>query len=158
VAAVDRSRALTQVSARSPVARPRHQATRSPVGLAVGQQAPDFSIRLLDGSTVTLSSLRGRSVWLNVWATTCDACLAAMPLIEQFYSENNGSGLAVVGITIEPPGPDTVGFARALGVTFTLGFDRDGSITRRYRAPTLPADFWIDREGHSRLGARRRAA
>ena len=117
------------------------------VGLDVGQRAPDFSIRLLDGSTVTLSSLRGRPVWLNFWASSCDACVTEMPFIERLYEERRGSGLAVVGISVESPAPDAVGLARALGVTYTLGFDRDGSITRLYRVALLPAQFWIDRAG-----------
>ena len=44
------------------------------VGLSVGNVAPDFSLRTLDGQTVRLSDFRGKPVIVNFWTTWCPPC------------------------------------------------------------------------------------
>ena len=58
-------------------------AGRSAVKL--GEPAPNFQLRDLDGHLVTLSDLRGKVVLLNFWATWCGPCRVEMPAMEQLY-------------------------------------------------------------------------
>src|SRR5207302_8310612 len=56
-------------------------------GPKVGQLAPDFALNeLYTGRPITLSSLRGRPVWINFWASWCPPCKAELPDMKQVYS------------------------------------------------------------------------
>ena len=49
----------------------------------VGEPAPDFELRTSDGDVVRLSSLRGKVVWINFWATWCQPCKKELPDIQE---------------------------------------------------------------------------
>src|SRR5690348_12916494 len=53
--------------------------------VAAGEMAADFKLPSLSGQPVTLSSLRGKVVFLNVWATWCGPCRDEMPSMETLY-------------------------------------------------------------------------
>ena len=50
---------------------------------SVGQTVPAFSVKTLDGETVSRESLKGKVVLLNLWATWCGPCIAEMPRMEK---------------------------------------------------------------------------
>ncbi|HEY6395614.1 MAG TPA: TlpA disulfide reductase family protein, partial [Candidatus Binataceae bacterium] len=52
-----------------------------------GDRAADFKLKTLDGTTLSLNSLRGKVVFLNVWATWCGPCREEMPSMETLYDE-----------------------------------------------------------------------
>src|SRR6266436_2137294 len=64
--------------------------------VAAGRMAADFKLPDLNGSTISLSSLRGKVVFLNVWATWCAPCREEMPSIESLYKEFSKNGDFVV--------------------------------------------------------------
>lgn len=51
----------------------------------LGESAPNFHLRDLNGQPVALSDLRGKVVLLNFWATWCGPCRVEMPAMEQLY-------------------------------------------------------------------------
>src|SRR5271156_1996212 len=53
--------------------------------VAAGSQAANFNLEALDGHTVSLQSLRGKVIFLNVWATWCEPCREEMPSMETLY-------------------------------------------------------------------------
>src|SRR5882757_4540341 len=55
--------------------------------VAAGSKAADFKLEKLDGTTVSLESLRGKVVFLNVWATWCEPCREEMPSMETLYDD-----------------------------------------------------------------------
>ncbi len=69
----------------------------------IGQQVPEFSLKTVDGRTVSLTALRGRIVLLDFWATWCGPCREEMPLIEKLRDEMMAQGVEVWGVTDEPP-------------------------------------------------------
>ena len=56
----------------------------------VGKPAPEFSLTDLSGRAVRLPNLKGRVVFLNVWATWCEPCRAEMPAMEELYRRLGG--------------------------------------------------------------------
>ena len=63
-----------------------------------GFLAPDFTLKTLDGQTVQLSSLRGKLVLVNLWASWCPPCKAEMPAIDHIYQAYKAKGLIVLGV------------------------------------------------------------
>src|SRR5271169_2002056 len=57
--------------------------------VAAGKLAADFNLTDLGGNPISLSSLRGKVVFLNIWATWCGPCREEMPSIETLYEEFN---------------------------------------------------------------------
>jgi cytochrome c biogenesis protein CcmG, thiol:disulfide interchange protein DsbE len=119
----------------------------------VGTRAPDFTATGLDGRPVALSELRGEVVLLNVWATWCGPCRDEMPSMERLHRELGPHGLRVVAVSVDgapgalSPGGDVEGFAREMGLTFTIWRDPSGDVQRAYRTTGVPESFVIDRDG-----------
>lgn len=114
-----------------------------------GFSAPDFTLDLLGGGTVTLSDLRGKPVVLNIWATWCPPCRKEMPAIEKVYRSYKDLGLVVIGLnlTSQDSEPAVSAFIQQLDLTFPIALDRDGSVGDRYQLMGLPTTFFIDRQG-----------
>jgi thiol-disulfide isomerase/thioredoxin len=113
---------------------------------AVGQPAPDFAYTLADGTTTTLSALRGRRVLINFWATWCEPCREEMPDLQRI-ADRYADDLVVLGIN-KLEQPDLFApFAEELGVRFLLIANPAGDISDRYGAKNIPLTFVIDGDG-----------
>jgi len=65
----------------------------------IGAPAPAMVVRLLDGQTLDLASLKGKVVAVNVWATWCAPCRAEMPMLDAFYRAHQAEGFELVGLS-----------------------------------------------------------
>jgi cytochrome c biogenesis protein CcmG, thiol:disulfide interchange protein DsbE len=128
-------------------------ATVSAGTVAKGQPAPDFSAATLQGSRLSLSSLRGRPVLINFFASWCTVCEAELPGIEQAYQEHQASGFTVVGVNTLETG-DGLAFYRQLHLTFPAVYDpgNPGRIGSAYGVTQgLPASVFVDHAGKVQL-------
>lgn len=114
-----------------------------------GFLAPDFTLDALDGQQVMLSTLRGKVVLINLWASWCPPCRAEMPAIDKVYQANRSRGLEVLAVdaTNQDSEADARAFVQQLGLTFPILLDRGGSVGQRYLLRALPTSFFIDRRG-----------
>ncbi len=67
--------------------------------MAIGSEAPDFTAKLNNGETFTLSDKKGQVILLNFWATWCSNCVKEMPAIEKLYEEY-GDQIVIVGVNV----------------------------------------------------------
>jgi len=129
------------------------RATVEAATLAQGQPAPDFSATMLDGSRLSLSSLRGKPVLINFFASWCTVCEAELPGIEQAYQEHRAGGFTVVGVNTLETG-DGLAFYRRMNLTFPAVYDpgNPGRIGSAYGVTQgLPASVFVDRTGKVQL-------
>ena len=68
---------------------------------AVGHEAPDFELMTPAGEKIKLSSLRGKYVLVDFWASWCGPCRGDIPNIKKVYAEFKDKGLEVVGVSID---------------------------------------------------------
>lgn len=117
-------------------------------GPRVGALAPDFELTDVNsGESVKLSSLRGRPVWLNYFATWCPPCKAELPDIKQTYALYKDSGLVIVGIDMREDPGQVKAFTVNNGYDWTFVVDTDGKVTDRYFVYGIPTHIFIDKEG-----------
>lgn len=117
--------------------------------------APDFTLVDQYGSTHTLSDYKGKTVFLNFWATWCPPCRAEMPEIQEIYEEygSNESDVIVLGIASPDMGKEgsaahISAFLEENGYTYPVVMDTDGIIAYTYGVNAYPTTFMIDSDGN----------
>jgi peroxiredoxin len=110
--------------------------------------APDFTLKSLDGHTVHLSDFRGKVVVLNFWATWCAGCRVEIPRLIDAERRYGAADFVVVGVSMDDAGDDVVArFAKAMNVNYTV-VRGDAAVARAYGGVRfLPQSFMIDRHG-----------
>ena len=111
-------------------------------------QAPDFTLERLDGEgDLQLSSLRGKAVVVNFWASWCIPCKQEAPYLETVWQENRRRGLVVVGVDAKDFRTDAKRFAKRFGLTFPLVYDGPGDTLDGFGVTGFPETFVLDRDG-----------
>ncbi len=114
-----------------------------------GFKAPDFTLQTLDGQTVSLSDLRGKSILINIWASWCPPCKSEMPAFERVYNDYKNQGFVI--LAVNATNQDTLAnasqFVNQNRLTFPILLDSEGVVSQSYQLRSLPTSFFIDREG-----------
>jgi peroxiredoxin len=115
----------------------------------VGRPAPDFELRRLDGTTVSLSSLRGKVVYVNFWATWCAPCKTEAPALQELYQELNGEGFEILAATIDTPDAEAAvkSFREQYGVGFPILWDSAKEAYGAYGCTGVPETYLVDANG-----------
>jgi len=114
-----------------------------------GQPPPDFTATTFDGKQLTLSSLKGRPVLVNFFASWCTQCAHELPFMEQSYQRHQADGFTIVGVNGLETG-DGVAFYHRFGLTFPAVYDpgNPGQISLAYNVTSsLPVSVFIDKSG-----------
>ena len=111
------------------------------------------TFRDAEGTTQPLGQFQGKTLVLNFWATWCAPCREEMPAFNRVAERWRDRGVAVVGISDEPP--DVIGaFGRKLGITYALwsGGETAGELSRRLGnvMAVLPFTALVDASGRVR--------
>jgi cytochrome c biogenesis protein CcmG/thiol:disulfide interchange protein DsbE len=111
-------------------------------------QAPEFAHERLDrDGSLALSSLAGKAVVLNFWASWCVPCKEEAPFLEQIWREHRERGLVVVGYDAKDFRRDARRFAERFGLTFPIVFDGPGDSLEEWGVTGFPETFVLDRQG-----------
>lgn len=117
--------------------------------------AIDFILTDQYGNTHKLSDYKGKTVFLNFWATWCSPCRAEMPDIQKLYESAETEGedaLVVLGVAApnlgnEKSEEEIKAFLEENGYTYPVLMDTTGEVFMSYGVNAFPTTFMITREG-----------
>ena len=118
-------------------------------GANVGDKAPDFTLKTLDGKkTHTMKDFRGKVVLLNLWASWCKGCKKEMP---EFVSlqKHNTKGFELVAVSLDDSKEKAEHFLSTLKqkIPFTVLHDEKKNLAKAYRCSAMPSSYLIDKNG-----------
>jgi thiol-disulfide isomerase/thioredoxin len=103
----------------------------------------DASFTTFDDEVVALSSLRGRPVLVNFFASTCTPCIEEMPDLEAVYQEL-GDQVSFLGLALQDRPEDALELIQRTGVTYPTAQDKDGSVISALGGAVLPTTVVLD--------------
>jgi cytochrome c biogenesis protein CcmG/thiol:disulfide interchange protein DsbE len=110
--------------------------------------APNFELPRLDrDGELRLSSLRGKAVVVNFWASWCEPCKEEAPVLEAAWRKYRSRGLVVVGIDAQDFERDARRFMRKYGMTYPVVHDGPGETLGDFGLTGFPETFFVDRRG-----------
>ena len=115
-----------------------------------GAQAPDFELKVVDsqGKTMKLSSLKGKAVIVNFWATWCEPCKIEMPWLIQLQKKYGPQGLQIVGVAMDDTDEKTISeFSHKMGVNYPVLQGTEKVADLYGGVDGLPISFFLDRSG-----------
>lgn len=118
--------------------------------------APDFTLKDQYGNTHSLSDYRGKTVFLNFWATWCPPCRAEMPDIQELYeqySQDESSDVVILGVAFPNSGDEDdvagiTGFLEKNGYTYPVLMDEGATLQLPYYITAFPTTFLINPDGN----------
>jgi peroxiredoxin len=129
-----------------------------PAGRAkIGMEAPDFTLKDMQGNSVTLSQYRGKVVFLNFWASWCPPCREEMPSMERLHEVYAGREFVMLAVNVEQNINDVRAFLQKSPHTFPILLDAEARAQGLYGVYRFPETFLIDKNGRiveHYLGAR----
>jgi peroxiredoxin len=118
--------------------------------IPVGSDAPDFSQPSPDGKAITLSSLRGKVVLIDFWASWCKPCRMEMPNVKRVYDQYKGKGFEILGVSLDREKGAWVQAIAQDGLPWKhvsdLGFWNNAA-AQQYGVSSIPYTVLVDRDG-----------
>lgn len=125
------------------------QATKQVTAGEIGSSLPGFSVKDLQGHTISSADLRGKVVLIDFWATWCQPCKNEMPGYQRLADRYGSQGFVVIGFKFEtmPDMEDPLQFAREIGVRYPLAVATEELKQKFGGIPGLPTTLLYDRQG-----------
>lgn len=121
----------------------------------IGDTAPDFTLKFLDGSSVKLSELRGNVVMLQFTASWCSVCLKEMPHIESeiWLIHKDNQHFKLYGVDYKEDKSTIEKFIDKTKISYPILLDEDGKIFELYaeKDAGVTRNVIIDKEGKIRF-------
>ena len=119
----------------------------------VGQPAPLFTGKTIDGKVVSLEELRGRVVVLEFWASWCPDCRDALPKMAAVARRFESSAVTILGFNTDKDmtAERLAQFLQSYGVAFGQILDPEGFVKKKYLVRRIPTVFVLDKQGTVRF-------
>jgi cytochrome c biogenesis protein CcmG/thiol:disulfide interchange protein DsbE len=112
--------------------------------------APDFTITDFDGTTVTLSELRGQVVIINFWASWCPPCREEAAYLEATWRKYEGRGVVFIGVDWVDTEKEALAYIDEFDITYLNGPDIGTRVAQAYNIQGVPETFFVAKNGELR--------
>jgi thiol-disulfide isomerase/thioredoxin len=117
-----------------------------------GDPAPAFSASKLGGDgSISLSSYRGKVVYLDFWASWCAPCQAALPALEELRKEFPADQFQVIAVNVDTDPEKALRLLAKHKIGYPSAADPEGRLPESFGLKTMPTSYLIDRNGVVRM-------
>lgn len=118
--------------------------------LRVGETVPEIELPGIKDSIIRLSSLNGKVVLIDFWASWCGPCRAANPYLQKLYSKYKDKGFEIFAVSLDTKSKEWLKAIKQDKLRYTQVIDNSGwrsKVAERYFVDQLPTNFLLDRAG-----------
>lgn len=117
-------------------------------GLLANTTKADLNFQLIDtsGKVTSLTEMKGKVIFINIWATWCAPCLAEMPSIHKLYKEM-GDEVVFIMLSVDDDFEKAKAFNSRKGYNFPI-YSLASNIPATYESTTIPTTYVIDAQGN----------
>lgn len=106
----------------------------------------NFSLKTINGDNVNFADFKGKTVFLNLWATWCPPCIAEMPDIHKLYQQVASDKIKFVMISLDKDPQKAIKFIKRKGYTFPV-YTTTRALPQAYYSRSIPTTFVISPQG-----------
>jgi thiol-disulfide isomerase/thioredoxin len=126
---------------------PAYQSPASFKTISVMEAAgvPDFELERVDGSKLKISSLKGKLLIINFWASWCNPCVEEFPALVRLADKMKGN-LVVIAVSEDEQKKDIETFLKLFGLPkpgFEILWDRDKKLAEKYAVGKIPESYIV---------------
>lgn len=117
---------------------------------AIGVMAPDFTMNNTEDKPVQLSTLRGKVVLVDFWASWCGPCRQENPNVVRLYQKYHDKGFEIIGVSLDRTKEDWLKAIKDDNLTWIHVSDLQywqNSAARLYAVNAIPQSFLLDKDG-----------
>lgn len=125
----------------------------SAIAVEEGDTAPSFTLPDIQAGkpAISLEALRGKTVYVDFWASWCAPCLRSMPLINELYGKYRDQDFEVIAINVDDPIEDGQDFLLDNPLDYLIAADTDNTVLNEFGVTGMPTSFLIDKDGTVRM-------
>ena len=127
-----------------------HEVVERMLSTNIGQFAPEISLPSPDGKEIALSSLKGKLVLIDFWASWCGPCRKEMPNVVKIYSKFKNKGFEIYGVSLDQDKEKWMEAITKDGINWPQVSDLkywDNVAARIYNVQGIPYTVLIDKDG-----------
>jgi thiol-disulfide isomerase/thioredoxin len=127
-----------------------HESVTKEMATMIGEQAPEIDLLTVEGKQLALSSMKGKVVMIDFWASWCGPCRKEMPFIVKLYDKYKGKGFEIYGVSLDQ---DKARWEEAIkhdGITWPQVSDLkywESVAAKQYAVSGIPYTVLLDKEG-----------
>ncbi|MFA6507896.1 MAG: TlpA disulfide reductase family protein [Treponemataceae bacterium] len=116
------------------------------------QPIPAFTLRMVDGKSISIGDLKGKYVFLNFWATWCPPCQKEMPSMEALYAKFGKKNFAMLAVSVREDPKTVEKFLSSKKYSFPIALDPDGAVSAMFVGRGIPTTYILDPQGRAIAG------
>lgn len=130
--------------------RTMHESISKDLATQIGMPAPEIDLPTPEGTQLPLSSLKGKIVMVDFWASWCGPCRKDMPFVVKLYEKYKAKGFEILGVSLDQDKARWVDAIKHDGITWPQVSDLkfwDCAAAKAYAVGAIPYTVLIDKEG-----------